>query len=272
MLRLMQAELQGIKWVDKSSVCLTYFMRMMFSYSTNGAERSLRNLMQLMKVYEKSSGQLVNAAESCFYIAEKFQHRESISSRVTEMARGEIPFNYLGVPLLKFEGRLMVGRRNFFHLGAISHLSSPCMLPSYPICTMASTIVPKSVLRNIERIMSNFLWDVQGNSRTHWVSWSNICRPISEGGLGIHRLEPLISRNSLWAKYAKAKYFRSDDICVPAQASPMWRTLQSYYPILCKHSRWIIGVGMRKFWADNWVGERLLARFLRIILLQLQKV
>lgn len=104
MLRLMQAELQGIKWVDKSSVCLTYFMRMMFSYSTNGAERSLRNLMHLMKVYEKSSGQLVNAAESGFYIAEKFQHRESIISRVTKMARGEIPFNYLGVPL--FAGRV----------------------------------------------------------------------------------------------------------------------------------------------------------------------
>lgn len=71
--------------------------------------------------------------------------------------------------------------------------------------------------------------------------------------------------------YAKSKYFRGDEICVPAQASPLWRALQSYYPILCAKSRWIVGVGTRKFWTDNWVGERLIGHLPSDISLVLQQ-
>lgn len=39
---------------------------------TNGSERSLRNLMHLMKVYEQSSGQLVNAAKSGSILRKNF--------------------------------------------------------------------------------------------------------------------------------------------------------------------------------------------------------
>lgn len=71
---------------------------------TNGSERSIRNLMKLLKDYEQSSGQLINAAKSGFFLADKFQRREAVILRVTRMAMSDLPFIYLGVPL--FTGRV----------------------------------------------------------------------------------------------------------------------------------------------------------------------
>lgn len=66
-----------------------------------------------------------------------------------------------------------------------------------------------------------------------------------------------MSGNTLWAKYAKSKYLCGDEINDRANASPLWRTLQAFFPILCEQSRWVLGSGEKRFWADNWLGERL---------------
>ena len=54
-----------------------------------------------------------------------------------------------------------------------------------------------------------------------WVAWDNICKPIKEGGLGLHNLEDmqkalhmrlawnLIQGKSLWANFFKGKYVGS---------------------------------------------------------------
>lgn len=144
---------------------------------------------------------------------------------------------------------------------------------------MASTMVPKAVLRNLERTRSNFLWGVQGTSRTHWVSWKNICCPIGEGGLGILSLAEtyvvlqaklmwsVMCGETLWAKYARSKYFLGDEMCVHAQASPLWRSIKTYFPIICSQSRWVVGSGEKKFWTANWLGERLSGPFQQMVIL-----
>lgn len=52
---------------------------------TNGAKKSLRNLMQLLQAYERSSGQMVNLSKSNFYIDDKYERRAAIISRVMGM-------------------------------------------------------------------------------------------------------------------------------------------------------------------------------------------
>ncbi|KAL0293401.1 UNVERIFIED_CONTAM: putative ribonuclease H protein [Sesamum angustifolium] len=46
-------------------------------------------------------------------------------------------------------------------------------------------ILPKGVIREVEKRMRYFLW--KGNSTVGYpkVAWSSVCRPIEEGGLGI---------------------------------------------------------------------------------------
>lgn len=168
---------------------------------TNGSEKSLRNLMKLIKVCERSSGQRVNAAKSGYYIADKFHRRASIISRINGMNRGELPFNFLGVPttngLVKtiYFDHLIDKTRRAVHGwkaksltfgGRLTLIKS--ILESFPIYTLSNTLVPKIVLRYIESIMLNFLWEIRGTSPAHWISWRKICSPISEGGLGITNL------------------------------------------------------------------------------------
>lgn len=107
------------------------------------------------------------------------------------------------------------------------------VLQSYPIYTLTSTMVPRTVLRRMESLVAQFLWNVKGEARTHWIKWSSICYPILEGGLGFRRLEQIreglqakllwmiLSGGSLWAKYMRAKYFINDQPGDKGNASPL---------------------------------------------------
>lgn len=59
----------------------------------NGSERSLRNLMELIKTYEQSSGQLLISAKSGFFISDKFQRRVFVISRVIGMNRYHVTYS-----------------------------------------------------------------------------------------------------------------------------------------------------------------------------------
>lgn len=63
------------------------------------------------------------------------------------------------------------------------------VLLSILIYSMASSNVPKSMIRWIEKLMANFLWNSRGEARAHWVSWCSICSPIEEGWLNIRTLD-----------------------------------------------------------------------------------
>lgn len=102
--------------------------------------------------------------------------------------------------------------------GRISLIIS--VLSSIPIYSLASSLVPKGMLRRVDKLMANFLWNAQGERRAHWVRWSTVCLPMYEGGLGIRGFKHVRSilhakllwyvmeGKFLWAKYVRAKYFR----------------------------------------------------------------
>lgn len=181
---------------------------------TNGTEQSLRNLRFLLQEHENSSGQLISQAKSAFYLHDKYQRRSSVIARVMGLRRQPFPFIYLGVPIfygrvknIYFEPLVDKVRRTLegwkakllLFGGRITLIKS--VLLSYPIYALASAAIPKSILCRIERLMVHFLWGVQGEARTHWVSWGLVCTPISEGGLVIRRLNNIakgLNAKLLW--------------------------------------------------------------------------
>lgn len=61
--------------------------------------------------------------------------------------------------------------------------------------------MPKSVFANINRILSTFFWgEVDGSPKKKWCAWHKICKPVSEGGLGLRDLEEM--QKSLQIKFA----------------------------------------------------------------------
>lgn len=58
-----------------------------------------------------------------------------------------------------------------------------------PLYAMSFMLLSKQIERSIKALLCNFLWG--GNSSTKknaWLKWENICKPFSEGGLGIKDL------------------------------------------------------------------------------------
>lgn len=143
------------------------------------------------------------------------------------------------------------------------------VLCSIPIYTMASNMVPKSVLKCIDKFMANILWNSQGESCAHWVSWESVCSPKEEGGLRIYKLDTVrnilntkllwlvLTGNCLWSRYAKSEYFRRWDPHNTSSQSPLWKSIISHYQTLGEHSRWIVGEDNLHCWSNNLCGERL---------------
>ncbi|XP_074277614.1 uncharacterized protein LOC141601250 [Silene latifolia] len=107
---------------------------------------------------------------------------------------------------------------------------------------VAIFIIPKCVLRKIDSICRNYLWD--GSSeylRTPKVSWEKVCSPKNEGGLGIRdslswnhaAIGKLIwwiyiKPDSLWVKWVNNIYIKGtpwDQYTPKSDTSWYWRTI-----------------------------------------------
>ena len=60
------------------------------------------------------------------------------------------------------------------------------VLSSMAIHLFAVLHVPKVVIKALNKLLSSFFWgDSDGKGKKKWISWTHICRPPDEGGLGI---------------------------------------------------------------------------------------
>uniref|UniRef100_A0A803PW65 Uncharacterized protein n=1 Tax=Cannabis sativa TaxID=3483 RepID=A0A803PW65_CANSA len=148
------------------------------------------------------------------------------------------------------------------------------VLSSLPIYYLSLFKAPKMVLKAIEKMMRDFFWeggDLAGGD--HLVAWDEVCKPRSEGGLAIGRLElrnkgllmkwlwryPL-EPNSLWHKVIKSRYGKADnfwDTKWGVRASPRgpWKDISDYYDEYGQLVKFKVGNGANiRFWEDVWIG------------------
>lgn len=133
------------------------------------------------------------------------------------------------------------------------------VLTRVPIYTLANSYVPITIIKKIEQLMANFLWNSQGEKRTHWINWDSICRPREEDGLGVRRLAHIqrylhgklmwlvLQGDSLWGRFVRAKYSRGQTIVTKSKNSPLWDSIASHDGSLRAIGRWIVGQGEISF-------------------------
>ncbi|XP_042939531.1 uncharacterized protein LOC122274569 [Carya illinoinensis] len=250
----------------------------------NGSKASVRAILDVLSTYEQWSGQNVRKVKSSITFSKYITRlrRRSIL-RITGFVEGKTPFKYLGVPIIsgrmktvyleeiveKIKARLE-GWKNKLLANGAPVLLLKHVLMSLPIYLLSTVYVPGSVMKSINRCLSNFFWGVhEGKPKKHWKSWDKLCLPAAEGGMGFRKFTDIqkslflkfawkiMVEDSLWSNFFRAKYVRQNHISLVerGKGTRFWRMVASCMPDVLNLSKWKIKNGNISFWFDKWLDE-----------------
>ncbi|KAL0302321.1 UNVERIFIED_CONTAM: putative ribonuclease H protein [Sesamum calycinum] len=195
---------------------------------------------------------------------------------------GHLPLRYLGLPLLasrlsisdckplllKIDSRIKGWESiQLSFAGRIQLIKS--VLMSLNVYWAMAFILPKGVIREVEKKMRTFLW--KGNSAVGYpkVAWNVVCKPIEEGGQGIRDIlalnKALMSRHlwnviqnnqsSIWVKWIAHTRLRHKSVwTVDVKGGSWgWRKILRLRSALLPYIEFKIGDGESfSLWHDPW--------------------
>lgn len=239
----------------------------------------------VLRCFELASGMKVNFHKSKLA---GISVREDVKVRFAALLHCRvmaIPFVYLGLPiggsprrlstwepvLAKMRKRLSTWKGKHLSFGGRICLIRS-VLTALPLYFISFFRLPKGVLKSCNQIMMRFLWGGSDEvKKIPWVSWANVCRPKSEGGLGVRDLDQfnvallgkwrwrmLHEQEQLWCRVLISKYGKGHN----SRASAWWKDLLTscvgepaglwFENGLC----WRLGEGnYTHFWEENWHGQ-----------------
>ncbi|KAL0293831.1 UNVERIFIED_CONTAM: Retrovirus-related Pol polyprotein from type-2 retrotransposable element R2DM [Sesamum radiatum] len=205
-------------------------------------------------------------------------YRDSLLA-ILDFQEGHLPLRYLGLPLLasrltisdcqpilrKMEARIKGVMLSF--AGRVQLIKS--VLSALQVYWAMAFILPKHIIKEIEKRLRNFLW--KGNLDTGYakVSWQQVCRPVNEGGLGIRDIHSLnkglMSRhlwriishdsNSIWVSWILHYRLQESSVWTIRTRTGTWgwRKLIRLRDALRPHVHYQIGDGTSfSLWHDPW--------------------
>ena len=172
----------------------------------NGCRSSLHRLINFLHHYETVSSQLINQANSSFYVrGQTSVSLKTIVQSITSFQPRQFPFTYLGCPVYvggvqirhfddmirKIRGRISRWDNWLLFFGGklvlIWHV-----LSSMPLHLFHVLWPPATVIQILERLFTKFLWsDTDSRWCINWCRWSSVCFPVVEGGLGVRSFSSL---------------------------------------------------------------------------------
>ena len=145
------------------------------------------------------------------------------------------------------------------------------VVQAIPTFAMSCFKLPVGLCLEIEALIRKFFWGQRGDNRKiHWVKWSELCKPKSQGGMGFKDLatfnDALLAKQtwrllhdtqSLFYKIFKAKFFPNTSVMEarsPSNASYAWKSIMKGREVIKRGTVWRIGTGTSiRVWGDNWL-------------------
>jgi hypothetical protein len=258
---------------------------LLFSLATD------ENMMVVMNVLQKfcsMSGQQVNYDKSSIF----FSRNVSVAKRASLTNQSGLKETtqlgkYLGIPALEksprvhdfqylvenVKARLAGWKAKQLSLAGRITLAKS-VIQAIPIYPMMSTPIPKSCLKEIEKVQRAFIWgDTEEKKKAHMISWETLTQPKWSGGVGLRKLQPMndaclmkmgwslmTGEHSLWGDVLIGKYGRSGwsqkQISVSSSDSFLWKALARLWPELEFHRCWAVGNGSNvNVWTDKWIDD-----------------
>ncbi|KAL0307935.1 UNVERIFIED_CONTAM: hypothetical protein Sangu_3002100, partial [Sesamum angustifolium] len=162
---------------------------------------SIKVLTNTLTEFATLSGLKVNPAKSQIILSSSVQQERQQILEYLGFHEGSLPIRYLGIPLTssrltiadcrplidKVDARLAGwNNQNLSYAGRLQLIKS--VLSTLNTYWASAFILPKGILKSLEKKMRRFLWHGSSGSGIAKVAWVQVCKPKEEGGLGISSL------------------------------------------------------------------------------------
>lgn len=258
------------------------------------AEASVSQVRTIRKVLETfcmASGQKISLEKSkVFFSANVSRDMERKITEESGIGSTRELGKYLGMPILqkqinketfgevleRVSSRLAGWKGKMLSMAGRVTLTK-AVLSSIPVHTMSTVILPSSTLESLDKVSRFFVWgSSQEKRKMHLLSWKRICRPKSQGGLGLRKAKDmnralvskvgwrlLNDKGSLWARVLKKKYkvTTAHDVSwlkPKSTWSSTWRSIGvGLREVVSRGIGWVPGDGKSiKFWSDRWLMKK----------------
>ncbi|KAL0302797.1 UNVERIFIED_CONTAM: hypothetical protein Sangu_3077700 [Sesamum angustifolium] len=243
---------------------------------------SIKVLTDTLCEFATLSGLHVNPAKSQIILSRAVQQQRQQILEHLGFQEGSLPIKYLGIPLTssrltiadcrplldKVDTRLAGwNHQTMSYAGRLQLIKS--VLSTLHTYWASVFILPKGVLKNLEKKMRTFLWQGQSGRGNAKVAWAQICKPKAEGGLGISSLitmnQALILKQlwrllqndgtSIWVDWVQQYRLRHSTFWTfnRTTGSWSWKKMLKLRPLLQRGVVYKVGDGSSfSLWQDIW--------------------
>ncbi|KAL2252863.1 UNVERIFIED_CONTAM: Transposon TX1 uncharacterized protein [Sesamum indicum] len=240
---------------------------------------SVRVLKVGLDRFAEWSGLRLNTQKSHIIISRSAHARNDIALGISG---GHLPMRYLGLPLIssrltisdcqpllsKIDARIAGWEgMSLSYAGRVQIIKS--VLSALSIYWASAFILPKAIIKEVEKRLQRFLW--KGTSMTGYakVAWKDVCKPIGEGGQGIKDIDALnralmtkklcdvirCDRTSIWVEWLQLGRLQNNSIWTIDEkgGSWCWRKLLRLRSLIQPMVECRIGDGRTFYlWKDPW--------------------
>lgn len=236
----------------------------------------------MMSTFKHMSGLEMNSQKSEIFFGGYNEDEAAEISDFSGFKKGIFPTRYLGLPLNP--GRLMLATLQPFldkitsklHSWIVKYLSFAGKIRFvasviYGMVNFWSAVfvLPKAFYAKVDSLCAAFLWNNDTTSvRGARVAWTDICKPKTEGGLGIRHLEEfeMVFRlkrvwtffsdsGSIWVAWLKNHIFYRNGFWLTPESPRFSATIRSMLglrPMLSRFMKCVVGDGKdARFWFDT---------------------
>ncbi|XP_026435154.1 uncharacterized protein LOC113332871 [Papaver somniferum] len=228
-----------------------------------------RNILNIINVFAKASGQAINFEKSGFITSGKMHHRHiKILSKTLKMKFLSSSEKYLGTPPIY---RLNSSKKTNLNVAGRTFVTKH-VLSSLSVYHMACFPLPKYVTSKIDSIQRTFWWSKKNPKHVaYYHSWGDIGKSKLSGGLGIRNTyvtnrvficklgwRLMNNPNILLTSFLKDKYFPNQNLLEIDKAADssswIWKGIVNGLQFIMANSVVKINNGASShIWSSNWI-------------------
>lgn len=246
-----------------------------------------KRLMEILDVYNRGSGQLVNREKSAVFFSKNCtQEMQSVLCQVLNIHKVALAEKYLGLPteagrslsgLFEFLPAQIRGKIDGYTGREASCAGREVLIKSIaqavPTYSMSCFLLPINTCNKMRSTIANYWWGSSAdNHRMHWMSWDRLTKPKCNGGMGFRDLRCfniamlgkqgwrlMTCSDSLCARVLKGRYFHDTDFMRTSRkkhASRTWRgILAGREALQAGLIRRVADGTSTGIWTDRWISN-----------------